>query len=684
MTTPIHRQASRPSRLACALFGLATLLVLEASSQTMAQESAATWELRVCADPDNLPYSNREQEGFENAIVEILAEELGADVSYAWLPLPRREGQAELMVRMGACDLLASVPDDQEPYLTTLPYYRSIAVFVTRDGAPFEVDSLDDPLLHELKIGVLRGSPADYALVGRGMIDNVSHFFASDPDEEILKQVVDGSLDLGIVWGPVAGYNAERLDLPVTLKPVSPELDMPFLPMFQALSFGLRSDDAALGDLLNTALARRWDDIQRVLSSFGVPLLPLTAPGGATAPQVEDDLRIGIVLPTLTGVDPVFPMGAELIGEPALRGAVLAAERLDVDPQRPVELLVASAPSAAAAARAARRLATVQGADVLIGGLGDGQQKVIGAVAAEFEVPFLDIGGGPGGSGLEMGAEPDSRGESSGRVCRLTTFTVGANDNMYLEAMARAIEADGIDSWFVLHTDSAAGIERYEHLAAALERVAPSGEELGREAVIPGQPLYLPAFDAVAASGAEAVVLLLEADAQLVFLGQYETAEVGAVVYGFPAQIAQTRQFYAALAHDAHDTGAGPRIALWDASAPDGEELNQLFLARWGYPMDPTAWAAYAAVKVTVDAAAAAGSSDPEALIDHLTSEDAEFELHKGTPLSFRRDDRQLQQPLYILRLQPDAGSLMEIAEVVDEVVVGDDNRGCAPEPARP
>src|SRR5690606_30864113 len=126
-------------------------------------------------------------------------------------------------------------------------------------------------------------------------------------------------------------------------------------------------------------------------------------------------------------------------------------------------------------------------------------------------------------------------------------------------------------------------------------------------------------FDAIEESGADAVVLLLEADAQLVFLGQYETAGVGAAAYAFPTDLAQTRAFYAALAHDARETGAAvPRLAVWDASVEG--ELNERFLARWGYPMDPAAWAAWAAVKVAVDAATAAGSSEPQALIEHLSA----------------------------------------------------------------
>lgn len=657
MTLGASRQAGRLARLAC--LSLAALLLARTPA---AAQGAASWDLKVCADPDNLPYSDRDRQGFENRVIDVLADELGAEVSYAWLPLPRREGQGELMLRMGACDVLASVPDDSEPFLTTLPYYQSIETFVTRDDAPFAIDSLDDPHLADLRIGVLRGSPSDYALGRRGLIDNVSHFFATDPDDEILQRVVDGTLDVGILWGPIAGYEAKRLDLPVTLKPVSPELDMPFLPMYQSISFALRSDDAALGDLLNAALERRWNDVQAVLEEYGVPLMPLTPPG-SPGPAADGALRIGLVLPTLTGADPVFPLGPELVGEPALRGATLAAERLDVDPQRPLELLVATTPTPEAAERAARRLVTAQGADVLVGGEGQGQAEALSAVADELGVPFLDVGGGT----------------SPALACRAGTFRVGADDAAYLDALARVMAQDGVESWFVVYTDSPLGEARHGELAADLESAAPGGREAGSLAVPADQPLYKRAFDAIASSGAGAAVLLLEADAQLVFLGQYETAGVDVPVYALPTDITQTRQFYAALMHDAGQTASlAPRVALWDASVDDADGLNERFLGRWGYPMDPAAWSAYAAVKVAADAAAGAGSSEPEDLLRYLADPDSRFDLHKGEPLAFRAGDRQLVQPLYVVRLRPDAASLAELATVDGEVELAGSSAACA------
>lgn len=655
MTLVSSGRASR-TRLARLLAISATLLTLLSSAfPAHGQGGGATWELRVCADPDNLPYSNRERQGFENRIIAILADELQADLSYAWLPLPRREGQEALMLRLGECDLLAAVPDGTDPYLTTLAYYRSTAVFVTRKDAPFKITSLDDPLLHELQIGVQRGSPEDYALVGRGMIDNVHHFFVSDPGESILRQVADGALDVGIVWGPIAGYYAARLDLPLVLTPVSPEIDVPFLPMVQAISLAVRRGDEAFRDLLDRALAVRWREIQAVLETYHVPQLSLPTPELGQADReasgggVQAHLGLGVILPSLSGTDPLFPLGDELVGEPAQQGAVLADEVLDDVAETRLEVLLASAPSSAAARRAAERLVVAQHVSGLIGGLGEGQAEAIAALAREREVPFLNVG------------DADERLRSA--ACYPTTFHVEASEGMYLGALVRAIREAGLERWFIVQNDTPAAARQYRILHRLLSGGGTQGREVGRQVVPVDQALFLPTFAEIEESGADAVVLLLDAGGQLVFLGQYEDATSPVEVFGFPAPLTQTRQYYAALKQDAPQSGAGWRIALWDAALDQqAAELNERFSARWGRPMDPSAWAAYAAVEILVAAAARAETTEPRSLLTALAAPDSDFDVHKGVAAAFGADDHQLRQLLYLVALDPVAGTLLELA----------------------
>lgn len=655
MPVSSERRASRMRLARVLTTSVALLTLLSGAFRVQGQGNRSTWELRVCADPDNLPYSNREQQGFENRIVAILADELQADLTYAWLPLPRREGQEALMLRLGECDLLTAVPDGTDPYLTTLAYYRSTAVFVTRKDAPFAVTSLDDPVLHELQIGVQRGSPEDYALVGRGMIDNVHHFFVSDPGETILQQVADGTLDLGIVWGPIAGYHAARLDLPLTLTPVSPEIDLPFLPMIQAISLAVRKGDEAFRDLLDRALASRWNEIQAVLEDYHVPLLPLPNPelgqDGAEEREggVQAHLRLGFILPSLSGTDPLFPLGNELAGEPARQGAVLASEMLGDVAETSLDVLVTSAPSSAAARRAAERLVVAQQVSALIGGLGEGQAEAIAALARERDVPFLNVG------------DADERLRSS--ACYPTAFHVEASEGMYLEALAQAISEAGLERWFIVQNDTPAAERQYRILHRLLSEDAARGREVGRQLVSADQALFLPAFAAIEESGADAVVLLLDAGGQLVFLGQYESSSAPAQVFGFPAPLTQTRQYYAALKQDAPRAGTRLRIALWDAALDqEGAALNERFSVRWGRPMDPSAWAAYAAVEILVAAAARAETTEPRSLAAALAAPGSRFDVHKGAAAAFGAEDHQLRQPLFLVALDPAAGTLLELA----------------------
>jgi mxaJ protein len=246
--------------------------------------AAAGWDFRVCADRDNLPYSNEAGEGFENKVAAVLADALGAELTYVWLP-DARGATRKRYLQAGACDALMGVLDKQAGYATSHPYYRTGYVFLFPDDAGFEIDSLDDPVLADLRIGVPGGArklvPPSIALANRGNLDNQVHFDDRRAEGErhppVVLAVEDGTVDVGIVWGPVAGHYAQGRDDAV-VAPVRPEIDIPFLPMVASLAIGLRPDDEALRDLLDVALARTWDETRAILEEAGVPLLSLPRP----------------------------------------------------------------------------------------------------------------------------------------------------------------------------------------------------------------------------------------------------------------------------------------------------------------------------------------------------------------------------------------------------------------------
>jgi mxaJ protein len=261
---------------------VAVMLLLGACPSVAAQ----AWELRVCAETNSLPFSDRQEQGFDNHIAKLIAEELDAELSFVWLPQPRNPIR-DAMLETGACDLLLGVPDGIAGLLTTIPYYRSSYVFVYREDSPFEITSFDDPALEELKVGVQSPGgeavgPGTYALLKRGLLANQVTFvpdpLESEPLATVIEAVVASDVDVAVVWGPIAGYFSARQDAALELIAVRPEIEQPFLPMVYTVSIGVRQGDMDLRDLLNTAIANRWQEIQEVLASYHVPLIPIPGP----------------------------------------------------------------------------------------------------------------------------------------------------------------------------------------------------------------------------------------------------------------------------------------------------------------------------------------------------------------------------------------------------------------------
>jgi mxaJ protein len=254
---------------------LAALLLLAAP--------AAARELRVCADPNNLPFSNQAGEGFENRIMALLAKDLGAKVSYAWHA--QRRGFIRETLKAGLCDVVPGTSAGMEMLRTTVPYYRSTYVFVARADRGLRPASLDDPALRELTIGVQligddgANTPPAHALARRGIVQNLRGFTVygdyrqPNPAARILDAVVAGEVDVAAVWGPLAGWYARHTTLPLTLTPVMPHADGPTLPMVFDIVMGVRRDDKDLAQELNAALARNRAAIDAILAEYGVPRL---------------------------------------------------------------------------------------------------------------------------------------------------------------------------------------------------------------------------------------------------------------------------------------------------------------------------------------------------------------------------------------------------------------------------
>jgi mxaJ protein len=264
---------SRSLSVAALILAIASLLPTDVAS-------GYSRSLRVCADPNNLPFSNQQEQGFENRLVQLIARDLHASVEYTWWA--QRRGFVRETVSSGLCDVVAGVPAGYQRTLVTTPYYRSSYVFVTRHDRGLRLRSLDDPQLRSLRIGVQligedgQNTPPAHALAARHIISNVvgytvyGDYLQPNPPARIVEAVARGEVDAALVWGPLAGYFAKRQSVPLDVAPVA-RVDDPTTPMVFEMSVGVARRSPALRDAINRVLERRRPEIERLLDEYGIP-----------------------------------------------------------------------------------------------------------------------------------------------------------------------------------------------------------------------------------------------------------------------------------------------------------------------------------------------------------------------------------------------------------------------------
>jgi mxaJ protein len=240
--------------------------------------------LRVCADPNNLPFSNQRREGLENRLAELVARELKMRVTYVWWA--QRRGFFRNTLNAGRCDVVMGVPHDLPAVLTTRPYYRSTYVFASRKDRRLAIASFDVPELERLRIGVQvvgdgANTPPMEALVRRGLARNLvgytvfGDYSKPNPPARIMEAVAQGEVDLAVVWGPLAGYFASRLAVPLSIVPIPEETGAGVAPLRFSISIGVRTNDEALRIVLDRILERRRTEVERILDEYGVPRVSL-------------------------------------------------------------------------------------------------------------------------------------------------------------------------------------------------------------------------------------------------------------------------------------------------------------------------------------------------------------------------------------------------------------------------
>ncbi|MFL5459612.1 MAG: quinoprotein dehydrogenase-associated putative ABC transporter substrate-binding protein [Gemmatimonadales bacterium] len=241
--------------------------------------------LRVCADMDNLPFSNQKGEGYENKIAELIAKEWHSRLEYTWWPI--RRGYYR-MLNGTYCDLVIESPVGVDQAGATKPYYRSGYMFLSRRGSGLEtINSLADPRLKKLKIGVNlfvssdgEHSPPEMALSRYGVVGNLVGYSVAYDDttrpEAIINAVAKKEVDVAIVWGPQAGYFVKKSPVPLVLTPLATEVDTATgYPMSYNIGMAVRRRDHEFRDSLQTLLDRKHSEILGILKEYGVPAFPV-------------------------------------------------------------------------------------------------------------------------------------------------------------------------------------------------------------------------------------------------------------------------------------------------------------------------------------------------------------------------------------------------------------------------
>jgi quinoprotein dehydrogenase-associated probable ABC transporter substrate-binding protein len=232
--------------------------------------------LRVCADPRNLPFSNEKGEGFENKIAELLAAKLDKKLAYVWYP------QATGFVRntLGAhrCDLIPGFPQGDELVQSTNPYYRTAYALVIRpDTGLDDLDALTDPRLKAKRIGIVAGTPPATYLAVNGLMPKAKPYplvidtRVDSSAQAMMRDLAGGEIDVGVLWGPLAGYYAKQANPPMRVVLLLKETGGP--PLSFRIAMGVRAADQNWKRQLNKLIAENQTDINRLLLDFGVPLL---------------------------------------------------------------------------------------------------------------------------------------------------------------------------------------------------------------------------------------------------------------------------------------------------------------------------------------------------------------------------------------------------------------------------
>ncbi|MGB4813316.1 MAG: quinoprotein dehydrogenase-associated putative ABC transporter substrate-binding protein [Methylophilaceae bacterium] len=235
-------------------------------------------EFKVCADPDNMPFSNLKREGFEDKIAEVLAADLGKKLTYTYAY--SRQGFFRNTLGANRCDVVMGTTSDSDMMRTSKPYYRAGHVFVWRKDSNYNIKDWDSPDLRKGFIGVIDHSPATIPMNDRGLIANARPYRIQRdlnlPASFMIDDLAKGDIDIAIAWGPIGGYFAKQSKVPMVVVP-TPEYETQNAKgkEYWNISVGVRKKDKDRIAMINGALERNQDKIMKILDDYGIPHVPV-------------------------------------------------------------------------------------------------------------------------------------------------------------------------------------------------------------------------------------------------------------------------------------------------------------------------------------------------------------------------------------------------------------------------
>jgi mxaJ protein len=238
--------------------------------------------LKVCGDPNYLPYSNQAQQGFENKVAGAVSRWLGEPLEYTWSSYRGHGGFPQFLsatLDSGKCDVVMNIPYGSREELTTRPYYISSYVFVFPKSRNYAIGSMDSPVLKRLRIGLERDTPAEEGLKMRGLIPGTIRAFdisenSSESPASMLTALKSGQIDILITWQPAIGaFLRDYPEMEVVPVPNGRTLGPPEQYAFP-MSMGVREGNEALKRRLDDVIQKHQADLTSLLSENGVRLYP--------------------------------------------------------------------------------------------------------------------------------------------------------------------------------------------------------------------------------------------------------------------------------------------------------------------------------------------------------------------------------------------------------------------------